>query len=1112
MKVLPIDRQDHSKDGGLPPNGGVNSDTSGGEKTLAGKAIGTVWDFVAGKPFSQEARAERAHEADQYAEIAADTFAAIPKFKSTVGGLARGVLLADVSGTKSVGAWSVDFASNVAEGALLNKAGKLALSDGALASVVGKKLGGGLASELTMYGVSGAAFGAVKSGFNIDAARDQQGNFSGTKYFENLAVGTSVGGLIGIPAGAIGSRFGKVVSSKLGTSAEPTLFTHTLRQTVTAGSSGFAGGAVFGGVDSMREAKSLSDVLAGTVKGGVIGFLTAGATGAFDPRIKTSSTVSVNKSSVEPMGEHLPSSSSALKPAFKPDFKADLRAEPLLESAPAGPRSAGEKAGERSQRDRHLDNVHNEGDEQLGAKRDFTKERQLATIVEEPVFRYESLVYKPKEVLIRDFESKLKLVATEERTMRRVPEDAPKTHDELMARVETIKADKGKFDFFEFFHKMTVPEVVQVNVYEVSGLPMKIVVPTEYANRLAEVRDLRRVVEQPSPYDQISLGDRMAIASKLNAGDANVLAAYMTPAEITKSVPVIQAGQALTKHPLASRALPEDMVPILQSLPNPKLIKEVVLLDTPDYSNDYFSAKYGQANFKAAADVSHEGVVTHYQGNRGNNLLEYTYHEWAHLTKWASPELSKIFDMATVVDRVGPNINYKATRAARESDPSHPDVVENTIYYSREHASRTADENWAVAKGELFMSPDPDGLWVFAQEAPVRALALSTALETSYMHRKNAPRTAQDLALFERIKAVDHISRPLAIQALSGHLQSGSVEQRYTAAKLLGLYGDSTVVGALRRAAQNPKNDVMPNWEKFDGPINPLTENPKAKLDKPATVAVVALDALVKLSGSTSTERAQFALKEALTNPTLRPLIAKEWRQFDPVNSEYAQFLGYYNDPRYLTHMQKLIETRLTQNGQGRKLVFDEIMRLTDGDSRAKTGYLLRNYQHVPGLRMEVLNRFDLMLSKGGMAPLDRQKAQDFFVSLDRATMPPLIKEQVDVVTARMETARKVEAALSILHRAGQDKVESMRELAAIRDIRAIRPLLEHAVSGHAENQVEALRALQKFSPAIVKFYAQTFRRENLSNAVLARRLDQLISSHAYVAPSSGLAGLSQGK
>jgi hypothetical protein len=92
VKVLPIDRQDHSKDTGLPPNGGVSSDTSGGEKTLAGKAIGTAWDFVAGKPVSQEARAERAHEADQYAEIAADTFAAIPKFKSTVGGLARGVL------------------------------------------------------------------------------------------------------------------------------------------------------------------------------------------------------------------------------------------------------------------------------------------------------------------------------------------------------------------------------------------------------------------------------------------------------------------------------------------------------------------------------------------------------------------------------------------------------------------------------------------------------------------------------------------------------------------------------------------------------------------------------------------------------------------------------------------------------------------------------------------------------------------------------------------------------------------------------------------------------------------------------------------------------------
>jgi hypothetical protein len=1026
-----------------------------------------------------------------------------------VGGLARGVLLADVSGTKSLSDWSVDFASNVAEGALLNKAGKLALSEGVLSRTVTSKLGGGLASELAMHGVSGAAFGAVKSGFNIDAARDQQGNFSGAKYFENLAVNTSVGGVIGMPAGAIGSRFGKVVSSKLGTSAESGLLAHTLRQTVTAGSSGFAGGAVFGGVDSLREAKSLSDVLAGTLKGGTIGFLTAGATGAFEPRIKTSSTLSLAKPAGELPGEHLPGSSSAIKPAFK--------SEPLLESAPAasrspGDRANGERSGDKSQRDRHLDNVHSEGEEQIGTKRDVTNERDLAVAAQEPVFTYESLTYTPKEVLVRDFESKLKLVGTEERTMRRMPEDAPKTHSELMAQIETIKADAGKFDFNEYFHRMTVPEVVQVNVYEVPGLPIKIVVPTEYSNRLGEVRDLRRVVEQPSPYDQISLADRMAIAPRLNSGDATVLAAYMTPAEITKSVPVIQAGHTLVKHPLANRALPEDLVPILQSLPNPNLIKEIVLLDTPDYSNGYFSAKFEQANFRAAADVSHDGVVTHYEGNRGKSLLEYTYHEWAHLTKWASPELSKIFDMATIVDRVGPNIDYKATRAARNDDPNHPDVVKNTIFYSREHACRTADENWAVAKGELFMSPDVDGLWEFAHQAPVRALALSTALESSFVQRGRGPRTEQDKVLFERIKAVDHISRPLAIKALSEHLQSGSVEQRFAAAKLLGLYGDGTATGALRKAAQNPKNNVMPDWENFDGPINPLKENPNAKPEPPTTVASLALDGLVKVSGKTAEERAQFALNEAMTNPILRPLIAKDWRHFDPKHSDYAQFLEYYDKPNYLTHMQKLIETRLSQSGEGRRLVFDEIMRLTEGDGRAQTGYLLRNYQQVPGLRLEVLKRFDLMLSKGNMSASDRLRAEEFFAGQDPAIMPPLIKQQVEGVLDRIAAEKKVEVALNALSRPGQGKLESMRELASMKDARAIRPLLEHAVGGHPETQAEALRALQKFSPAIVKYYAQTYKRENLNNTVLARRLEQLISNHAYVAPASGLAaGFSQG-
>lgn len=1099
MQVLPLDRQDHSKDNALSPNGGLNSDTSSGEKTLAGKAIGTVWDFVAGAPVSQEAKAVRAQEADQYAEIAADTFAAIPKFKSTVGGLARGVLLADISGTKSVGAWSADFATNVAEGALLNQAGKLALQDGALTKLVGKKLGGGLASELTMHGISGAAFGAVKSGFNIDAARDQQGNFSGTKYFENLAVNTSVGGLIGIPAGAIGSRFGKVVSSKLGTSAESSVLSHTLRQTVTAGSSGFAGGAVFGGVESIHEAKSLSDVLAGTLKGGAIGFLTAGATGAFEPRIKTSSTLSLNKSAHEPLGghlsDHLPASKSA------------INIESALANAPAGARANGEK----SQRDRRLDNLYGEGDEQFGTKRDLTKERELTVVHEQPAFTYESLAFKPKEVFIREFESKLKLVATEERTMRRMPEGAPKTHDELLAQIEAIKAETGKFDFNEYFHKMTVPEAVQVNVYEVAGLPMKVVVPVEYANKLGEVRDLRRIVEMPSPYDNVPLGDKIAIASKLNAGDATVLAPFMSPADITKSVPVIQAGLALTKHPLANRALPEDLVPILQSLPNPGLIKEVVLLNAPDFSNAYYSAKYGQPNFKAAADVSHGGVVTHYEANRGNNLLEFTYHEWAHLTKWASPELSKLFDMATIVDKVGPNIDYKATRAARQDDPNHPYVIKNTIYYSREHASRTADENWAVAKGELFMSPDQDGLWEFAHQAPVRALALSTALEASYVQRKNAPRTEQDKVLFERIKVVDQISRPLAIQALSEHLNSGSVEQRHTAAKLLGLYGDGTAVGALRKAAQDPKNNVLPNWDKFDGPINPIAENPAAKVDRQTTVASAAVDAMVKLSGNTPTERAQFALSEGIANSNLRSLIISNWRYYDARNPDYAQFLAYFDKPSHLNPMQKLIETRLSQDPHGRKMALDEIMRLSEGDSRTQTGFLLRNYQYVPNLRVEVLNRFELMLNRGSMTSTDRLRVQEFFDGLNRATLPPIVANKVDALTDRMNAEKKVEVALDALSRPGLNKVESMRELANIRDVRAIKPLLEQAISGNADNQAEAIRALQKFAPAIVKFYAQSFKRENINNQLMVRRLEALISSHAYVASAPGVASTTLG-
>lgn len=1033
---------------------------------------------MAGAPKTREEKVDRAHKADEYAEIAADTFAAIPKFKTVVGGLARGVLLADVSGEKSVGAWSIDFASNVAEGALLNRASKLALHGGSFNRFATQKLGGGLASELAIHGASGAAFGAVKGGFNIDGARDEHGNFSGKTYLENLALSTGLGGTIGVPAGFLGSRVSRVVSSSLSSSAETSVVAHTVKQAITSGTGGFAGGAVFGGVESLREAKSVSDVMSGILKGGTIGFLTGGVAGAFEPRLSFSP------------GRRSAISGNDADPVGQVDHAPHLHHEAIEKV------QTSRKNGGKSEREELLDKRERE-------TRDGDSESvPLQEQGVEPKFDYEALSFRPTDVRIREYEGKLKLLKTEERTERRMPDDAPTTHKGLMEKVAEFKAaNNGKFDFTDFWHKMTVPDVRKFNIYEVEGSPVKIALPEEYARQLDEVRTLRRANQADSPYDRLPLSVKVEIAPRLNSGDANVLAPYFSQAEISKIVPVIQSGLALNRHPLAYRALPEDMVPIIHALPNPRLVKEIVLSDRPDFSNAYNQAKYNDANFKAAADVSREGVITHHQGKRGNNLVEFTFHEWAHLTKWASPEYSKMFDMATLVDKVGPNFNHTATRLARVADPKHPDVVENDIFFSREHATRTPDENWAVAKGELFMGPDPDGLWVFAQEAPVRALTLSTALEASYTARRMSSLSEQDHVLLDRLKYVDEVARPLAIKALTKHLQTGTAEQKVAAARLLGLYGDDTAIGVLRKIAGNPENDVKPDWENFKGRVNPISENPGARPEKPRTVASEAVIAMIKLSGNNDQDRMMFAIAQAKEHPQLRRLIAENWSEYGNHRSDYKQFVELYDKPTHVNHMQRLIESRLYSDPLGRKMAFDEIMRLTDGDSRAQTGFLLRNYTHVPTLRGEVVSKLQAMLRTGGIRSIDRDFVQEYFRSQPAENIPNSLKKPVEELRAQIDLEQRVEKALTQLERPGRNHAATMQELAQIRDQRAIQPLLKQAIGGNPENQAAALAALGSFNPSVVSFYGQQLRRDYAGNSVLSRRLEHIMKNHSYVRP-----------
>jgi len=223
------------------------------EKTLAGKVIGGVWDLAAGTAETAQGRAERAQKADGYAEIAADTFACIPRFKAITGGIARSVLLIDVTGQNSTGDVLKGMALNFAQGAALNGVSKMSSTESAVGRMVTSRLGTGLAGELTTHAIAGGGFGLVKSGMSEHSWRDEKGDFSFANGMRNMALGTTTGAFIGVPAGMAGQRFGKFVTLGLGNGAENATVSAAVQKFATGAGSGFASGSVFGGVDAITR-------------------------------------------------------------------------------------------------------------------------------------------------------------------------------------------------------------------------------------------------------------------------------------------------------------------------------------------------------------------------------------------------------------------------------------------------------------------------------------------------------------------------------------------------------------------------------------------------------------------------------------------------------------------------------------------------------------------------------------------------------------------------------------------------------------------------------------------------------------------------------------------
>lgn len=1063
---MPIERQDNSVKSAVSQVVGSDSASENGAKTLAGSAIEGTWNLVAGKAANQKDRAERAHRADEYAELAADTVACLPKFKTVTGALARGVLLADVSGQKSLGQWTANFASNMAEGALLNRAGKLASPEGGLSKVLTSKFSSPLASELAMHGATGAAFGAVKAGFNISAARDESGQFSTSRYLENFALSTATGAVIGVPAGAFGSRVGRVVSERLGVGAtglpsevNQSLLHQSIRHAAVGAAGGFAGGAVFGGVDSLRESKSFTDVLSGTLKGGTIGLITGAAAGGFEPGRSAAS-------GGRRIGElPVPVPADARLAVAAVDISGEMGAMRRLHEVGSPGKSA------------------------------------LIDDISSLSFRGRDLL----DVRLSELNGSVKLTGTENRLFYEVNPELTADYDKFKAYAEKRKAEKGSYEFGDFF-ALSKEVNREVNVYESTHHDGKVFIPVEYDQQLNQVRNLRKLSEMHTPFHDLPAEVRMKLSADINNGDASVLGAYLTPTQIRDTIPFLQALKGLREHPLGNRILPEDMLNLMASAPSPNLVREVVLYDRRDYKDPFSAYEHDMPGFRAAADARPGGVVHFYEGKRESSSAETFFHEWSHLAKWNSPEISRFFDMATVLDKRGLQTDFAASKLAQADNPDHPFVFKEGIFFPREYASVSQDENWAVSFGDHILHGDADELYRYSQDAPVRALVLSTALET---HLQQNPRLYSDPILEnfkQRVQYLDTMARPLATQVLTERLTSGTTEERFMAARLLGFYGAPEAREALIRAGTDAANNVLP------GKVSLAESGIRANHDfepsnprKPMTVAQTALEAAYRLSGRTETQRERTMVEEAINSPALRAAMIESWFELPMRNQGYRQLLETFDKPGAPLALQKLIEGRFLDDNFGRELAFKELIRQTAGDRELQVGYLLRNLEYVPKLRREAIDRLIGVSRDSDLSSRVSNKILDFLADRNIRTGVHELDRGLNEVRDNLLLQKKFDRTMKELARSNspEEAVSHIRELGSLHDMRTITPLVKAAISGNESVQTEAMAALLQFPGTIVNFYAKGIRGEYQGNAAMNKRLDDFMARRGFYSQSN---------
>ena len=263
----------------------------------------------------------------------------------------------------------------------------------------------------------------------------------------------------------------------------------------------------------------------------------------------------------------------------------------------------------------------------------------------------------------------------------------------------------GLFDNEDDFRRRALARIERrMRVYEVPHYPhLRIALPEDYALALDSIRRIRTFLNGAS----------------------------------VDGVP----ADSVVDASLLQRALPEDIVSLLQLAPPTSVVDAIILLDEPNPADAWFRQSSGNAEFISAASASN-GVITLYRAERHAELRDYLFHEVAHLLgEWSELDMHW-FAIAANVEAGG--------------------------YMHRDRAAANLAENWAVHLGECVLGEDSEPFVRFCHEAPLRAATLGHLLSRFFEEghdRWNEPaaeRRAVHLSAVVRARAMEVLRIQLA--------------------------------------------------------------------------------------------------------------------------------------------------------------------------------------------------------------------------------------------------------------------------------------------------------------------------------------------------------------